>query len=217
MLKKHSRPATPIAVVIGTMVPLKARYRMLIAEGKGGSVATFPPPHKFFWAREIHKNLGYVWYRKQSSTSGSASPTFAFGVRQPDYEADPAETGRGDEDTRQNFALRSGRPGTWQHMAVYLYVSAGSGTDAANGALAFTRDDRFKAIPGYQVMATHFHSALVGRLRKMHGGDLDVRLPDLDVVKAAGINIFAPIDGGGLGFGGGHERGITPPPARCLA
>src|SRR5262245_13733416 len=46
-----------------TMVPLKARYRVLIAEGKGGSVATFPPPHKFFWAREIHKNLGYVWYR----------------------------------------------------------------------------------------------------------------------------------------------------------
>jgi hypothetical protein len=83
-------------------------------------------------------------------------------------------------------------------------VSAGPGTDAAKGALAFTREDRFKAIAGYQVMATHFHSALVGRLRKMHGGDLDVRLPDLDVVKAAGINIFAPIDGGGLGFGGGQ-------------
>ena len=32
-------------------------------------------------------------------------------------------------------------------------------------------------------------------------GGLDARLPDLDVVKAAGVNIFAPIDGSGLGFG----------------
>ncbi|PWU25565.1 MAG: hypothetical protein C5B48_00680, partial [Candidatus Rokuibacteriota bacterium] len=47
-----------------TLVPLKARNRVLVAEGPGGSLATFPAPHKFFWAREIHKNLGYVWYRK---------------------------------------------------------------------------------------------------------------------------------------------------------
>jgi len=178
-------------------VTLKASNRLVIAESGEGSIAAFPPPHNFFWSRETAYNLGYVWYRKDSAAS------FSFGVRQPDYEADPAETGRGDEDTRQNFALRSARPGTDQHMPVYLYASAGPGTDAARGALAFTREDKFKAVPGYQVMATHFHSALVGRLRKMHHGDLDVRLPDLDVVKAAGINIFAPIDGGGLGFGGG--------------
>ena len=194
-------------------VTLKASNRIVVAESADASIAAFPPPHNFFWSRETSYNLGYVWYRKDPSTSLGAGPstglgaggqTFAFGVRQPDHEADPAETGRGDEDTRQNFALRSARPGTEQHMPVYLYVSAGAGTEAARGALAFTRDDRFKAVPGYQVMATHFHSALVGRLRAMHGGDLDVRLPDLDVVKAAGINIFAPIDGGGLGFGGGQ-------------
>jgi hypothetical protein len=178
-------------------VTLKASNRLVIAEGAEGSIAAFPPPHNFFWSRETSYNLGYVWYQKTGASS------FSFGVRQPDHEADPAETGRGDEDTSQNFALRSARPGTWQHMPVYFYVSAGAGTDAARGALAFTREDKFKAVPGYQVMATHFHSALVGRLRAMHGGDLDVRLPDLDVVKAAGINIFAPIDGGGLGFGGG--------------
>jgi len=178
-------------------VTMKASNRLVIAEGAEGSIAAFPPPHNFFWSRETSYNLGYVWYQKTGASS------FSFGVRQPDHEADPAETGRGDEDTSQNFALRSARPGTWQHMPVYFYVSAGAGTDAARGALAFTREDKFKAVPGYQVMATHFHSALVGRLRAMHGGDLDVRLPDLDVVRAAGINIFAPIDGGGLGFGGG--------------
>ncbi len=191
-------------------VTLKASNRLVIAEGAEGSIAAFPPPHNFFWSRETAFNLGYVWYRKEPSTSlGPGGGTFSFGVREPDHEADPAETGRGDEDTTQNFALRSARPGTWQRMPVYLYVSAGPGTDAARGALAFTRDDRFKAVPGYQVMATHFHSALVGRLRAMHGGDLDVRLPDLDVVKAAGINIFAPIDGGGLGFGGARADRLS--------
>jgi hypothetical protein len=175
-------------------VTLKASNRLVIAEGAEGSIAAFPPPHNFFWSRETAFNLGYVWYRKDGASS------FSFGVREPDHEANPHETGRGEEDTTQNFALRSARPGTMQRMPVYLYVSAGAGEMAARGALAFTRDDRFKQVPGYQVMATHFHSALVGRLRAM-GGDLDVRLPDLDVVKAAGINIFAPIDGGGLGFG----------------
>jgi hypothetical protein len=185
-------------------VTLKASNRLVAAESGEAAIAAFPPPHNFFWSRETAYNLGYVWYRKDPAAAPDAGEaTFAFGVRQPDYEADPAETGRGDEDTRQNFALRSARPGTEQHMQVYLYASAGAGAEAVKGALAFTREDRFKALAGYQVMATHFHSALVGRLRKMHHGDLDVRLPDLDVVKAAGINIFAPIDGGGLGFGGG--------------
>ncbi len=175
-------------------VTLKASNRLVVAEGAEGSIAAFPPPHNFFWSRETAFNLGYVWYRKDGAAG------FSFGVREPDHEANPGETGRGEEDTTQNFALRSARPGTMQRMPVYFYVSAGAGEMAARGALAFTRDDHYKAVPGYQVMATHFHSALVGRLRAM-GGDLDVRLPDLDVVKAAGINIFAPIDGGGLGFG----------------
>jgi hypothetical protein len=178
-------------------VPLRAGNRLVVAEGPGGSIAAFPPPHNFFWSREVAYNLGYVWYRKDSDSS------YSFGVRQPDAEAHPEEMGRGEEDTRQNFALRSARPGTWQHMPIYLYPSATPADGAARGALAFTREDRFKALPGYQVMATHFHTAMVGRLRRL--GGLDARLPDLDVVKSAGINIFAPIDGSGLGFGNPRE------------
>jgi hypothetical protein len=79
-------------------------------------------------------------------------------------------------------------------MPVYFYASAAAGRTAVEGALAFTRGDHYKPLPGYQVMATHFHTSLVRRLRAT--GSLDTRLPDLDVMKAAGINIFAPIDGG---------------------
>ncbi|MBI2186866.1 MAG: hypothetical protein HYU37_07035 [Acidobacteria bacterium] len=179
------------------IVPLRAENRLVIAESSGGSIAAFPPPHNFFWSREVSFNQGYVWYRKDSAS------TYAFGVRQPEAESHADEMGRGEEDTRQNFALRSARPGTWQRMPLYLYVSAAPAEAAARGALAFTRDDRFKPLPGYQVMATHFHTAMVGRLRRL--GGLDMRLHDFDVVKAAGVNIFAPIDGSGLGFGQPRE------------
>ena len=178
-------------------VPLRSANRLVVAEGADGALAALPPPHSFFWSRETAFNLGYAWYRKDSATA------FSIGVRQPDNEAPPDVMGRGDEDTRQNFALRSARPGTEQRMPVYFYVGAGDARAAAEGALAFTRNDRFKALPGYQVMATHFHTAMVARLRRM--GGLDARLPDLDLAKAAGINIFAPIDGSGLGFGAPRE------------
>jgi hypothetical protein len=180
-------------------VPLIAANRVLAVEAPGGAIATFPPPHNFFWSRETEVNLGYVWYRKDSDT------TFSFGVRQADSEAEPSVAGRGPEDTRQNFALYSARPGTWQRMPVYFYVSTEPGQATLQAALAFTRDDHYKPLPGYQVMATHFHTSPVPRARAL--GGLDVKLPDFEVMKAAGVNIFAPIGGGGGGFGGGENGG----------
>jgi len=173
------------------VVPLKAANRLVVVEGQGGSIAAFPPPHRFFTARELEYNLGYNFYRKDSDT------TFAFGVRHAEGEEDPTFVGRGAEDVRQNFALHSARPGTWQQMPVFFYISTDSAQPAAESALAFTRNDRYKALPGYKVMATHFHTAMVSRMKAL--GGLDVNLPDLDVMKAAGVNIFAPIDGGRSG------------------
>ena len=94
-------------------VPLQAANRVVVAEAAGGSIAAFPPPHAFFWAREAETNLGYTWYRKDSPTS------FSFGIRQAERE--DIEVYRG------NFALYSAPPGTWQRMAGYFYVGAGGG------------------------------------------------------------------------------------------
>jgi hypothetical protein len=170
-------------------VTVKTSNRLLAAEVPGGSIAAFPPPHNFFWARETDYNLGYNWYRKDSVSS------FSFGVRQAEREESVTEEARGAEDRSQNFALRSARPGTWQRMPVYFYVSASPAPKAIDSALAFTRGDSFKAVPGYQVMATHFHMGLVRRARQ--AGGLDARVADLEVMKASGITIVAPIDGGG--------------------
>jgi hypothetical protein len=175
-------------------VALKTANRLVAVELSGGSIAAFPPPHSFFWARETEFNLGYNWYRKDSDA------TFAFGIRQPETEEDPAWQGHGPEDRRQNFALYSARPGTWQRMAIYFYVSPTTAPAAIESALAYTRGDRYKPLAGYQVMATHFHTGMVRRLMQL--GGLDQTIPDFDLMKGAGVNIFAPIDGGS---GGGHR------------
>lgn len=185
-------------------VTVQAANRLVVTEGKGGSIAAFPPPHNFFWSRELDVNLGYDWYSKDTDSS------FSFGVREADSEAPQTWVGRGPTDYRENFALRSARPGTWQHMPVYFIVSDGPAGSAFDSALAYTRGDHYKEVAGYKVMATHFHSGITKRL--IESGNLDNMLPDFQVVKDAGINIFAPIDGdnaSGTGVairGAGHVK-----------
>ena len=51
---------------------------MIVAEGTGGALAAFPPPHTFFFTREKDTNLGFVWYRKD------AEGKFGIGVGFPE-------------------------------------------------------------------------------------------------------------------------------------
>ena len=120
---------------------------------RGGSIAAFPPPHNFFWAREIEFNLGYNWYRKDSDT------TFSFGMRQAEGEEDAAwraTVPRTAARTSRYTARGPARGSAWRSI---FYVSAERGAGALiQAALAYTRDDHYKPLPGYQVMATHFHT-----------------------------------------------------------
>ena len=58
--------------------PLAVRHRTIIAESDGGSVACFPPPHQFYFPRDLTDNLKFVWAGKGH---GQSDP-FGFGVRQ---------------------------------------------------------------------------------------------------------------------------------------
>lgn len=173
-------------------VALRARSRTAIVETGSGSVAVFPPPHKFFFAREIELNLGYVWYRKD------AQGNFAVGIRHGDHEEMYRPHGVSDEvwdrRTRQsrgfakgNFALYNAPPGTWQRMAMYLYVSPEEGRKTNDAVMAFTHDDTFKPIPGYQVTVSHFHTHFHEYLED--AGSLDTQPPWVPVFRALGINI----------------------------
>ena len=166
-------------------VPLATTARLVIAErGPAGSIAAFPPPHTFFWAREIAINLGYNFYKKDTDTS------FSFGVRQADQEHE--------SENPANFALYSARPGTTQRMTVFLYPTADPAQTAYESAAAFTHGDHYKPVAGYQVMNHHYHMDLGSRLGA--AGSLDAEIPDLVALKALGINIVSQIDsvsGGG--------------------
>jgi hypothetical protein len=172
-------------------VALRARNRLAIIEGTGGSLAIFPPSHKFFFAREIETNLGYVYYRKTSDGS------FAAGVRQADREEPYKPLGVSDEvwQTRtnqarrfnDNFALYNAPPGTWQRMPVYFYLSATDSHTTQEAVMAFTHDDRYKAMPGTKVMVSHFHFHMNEYLTD--NGSLDSKPAWVDVFRALGINI----------------------------
>ena len=188
----------------GGAVPVQSANRLIAAELAGGSIALFPPPHNFFWAREYSYNLGYSWYRKDDERR------FSFGIRQAEDEVPPGYSGRGLDDVRGNFALYSAPPGSEQRMVMFMLPSLSGGDAAIADALRFTRDDRYKAMPGHQSMVAHDHGYLIRRQRHLNQND-DAKPPHFEAIRAAGANIFAPIDGGAAGT-------RTPPtPAEYLA
>jgi hypothetical protein len=173
-------------------IGLRARHRLAVLETPAGSLAVFPPPHKFFWAREIELNLGYVYYRKDDAN------TFSLGVRQPDREEGYRPFGFADEVWQRrvnqsrgfamgNFALYNAPPGTWQRMAVYYYLSPEPPAAAAEAVLAFTHDDRYKPLPGHQVAISHFHTHFNEQVAD--AGSLDFQPPWVPTFRALGVNI----------------------------
>ena len=173
-------------------VNLRARNRLEILDAGQGSLAIFPPPHKFFFARENEINLGYVYYRKDNDSS------FALGVMQPDRGEGYGPWGVTDQEWKrrsgtsqeqwENFALYNAPPGTEQHMAVYFYLSPKGDHSTQEAVLAYTHDDVFKALPGYKVMTGHFHLDLNEQLRDR--GTEDYMISSIPVFRGLGINIL---------------------------
>ena len=157
-------------------VPLVARNRLAVAEGHGGSLAVFPPPHQFFFAREIEVNNGFVWYRKNDER------TFSLGVRQGDTAGGYNPTW-----SEQVYALYNAPSGTLQRMAVYFYLSPANAGATREAVLSYTHGDRFRPLPGYQVMATHFHTAFTEELT--NAASLDIQPPWISAIRALGVNI----------------------------
>jgi hypothetical protein len=172
-------------------VNVRARNRLMILDAGAGSLAVFPPPHKFFFARENEVNLGYVYYRKDSESS------FALGVMQPEvgegyhpWGVTDAEWKRREgtsESEWDNFELYNAPPGTMQHMAVYYYLSSEGDRTTQQAVMAYTHDDVFKPVPGFKVLTGHFHLDLNEMLRDRNS--LDYQPPWVSVFRGLGVNI----------------------------
>lgn len=173
-------------------VNVRARNRLEILDAGNGSLAVFPPPHKFFFARENEINLGYVYYRKNDAGS------FALGAMQPDRGEGYVPWGVTDQEWKrrtgtsqeqwENFALYNAPPGSEQHMAVYYYLSPKNDHATQEAVLAYTHGDEFKPVPGFKVMTGHFHLDLNEQLRDR--GTEDYQISSIPVFRALGINIL---------------------------
>ena len=172
-------------------VDLQARNRLEILDAVADALAVFPPPHKFFFARENEVNLGYVYYRKDGDSS------FSLGVMQPEHGEGYAPWGETDEVWKRrvsmarsqiyNYALYNAPPGTVQHMAVYYYLSAESAHATQQAVMAYTHDDTYQPLPGFKTVTGHFHLDLNEMIRDR--GTADFMPTWLSVFRGLGINV----------------------------
>jgi hypothetical protein len=138
-------------------------------------------------------NLGYVWYRKDSDQ------TFAIGVRHGDHEE-----GYNPAWINGVFALYNAPPGTWQRMAVYFYLNPADARACRESVMAYTHGDRYKPLPGYKTLVTHFHVAFTKEL--MDSGSLDTEPPWIPLMRSLGVNIAHIFDF----HGDGHPKDPGP-------
>jgi hypothetical protein len=172
-------------------VNLRARNRLEILDVGAGSLGIFPPPHKFFFARENEVNLGYVYYRKDDGAS------FSIGVMQPEHGEGYPPWGIADTEWKhrvntsreqvENYALYNAPAGTMQRMAVYYYLSQTGDHATQQSIMAYTHNDVFKPLPGYKVITGHFHLDLNEMLRDRD--TLDYHPSWVPVFRGIGINI----------------------------
>ena len=172
-------------------VDLAARNRLEILDAGAGALAIFPPPHKFFFARENEVNLGYVYYRKDSEQS------FSLGVMQPEHGQGYAPWGETDAVWNRrvrvarsqvyNYALYNAPPGTMQRMAVYYYLSPEGARATQADVLAYTHGDAYKPVPGFKTVTGHFHLDFNEMIRDR--GTSDFMPTWVPVFRGLGINI----------------------------
>ncbi len=125
-----------------TAAPVAVRHRTIIAEGDGGSVAVFPPPHQFLYPLDFADNFQLVWHGQGFRKTGAA---WGFGVRQPP------------EGDKRFVPWSNAPPGTQQRLGVFYLLSGGRAPEALEEVRRFTHGDRFKKLDGYRTFTSHYH------------------------------------------------------------
>ncbi len=123
---------------------IAVRGRSLAIETEGGSLVCFPPPHQFFFPRDLTTNLKTVWLGRGHRGLDSR---FGFGVRQ-------AERGGGAYSPWFNAP-----PGTDQRLGVFYWIAPGKAASALEQVARLTHGDRFVKLDGHRTLTTHWHLA----------------------------------------------------------
>ena len=104
-------------------------------KGAAGSLAVFPPPHRFFYPQDEAYNLQFVWYGRNY---GGLVGDYGFGIRQP----------LGGD--RRFVPWFNAPPGTEQHLGVFYLLTRGDGPAGARRG----RDDTPTATASRSCRAT---------------------------------------------------------------
>jgi hypothetical protein len=124
--------------------PIAVRHRLIVAGAEGGAIACFPPPHQYFYPRDLTDNQSTAWYgRDHRGLDGR----FGFGIRQ-------TERGGG-----AFVPWFNAPPGTEQRLGMFLLL-AHDDQEATRETLRYTHGDRFPRLPGYHTFTSHFHMAI---------------------------------------------------------
>ncbi len=163
-------------------VPLQVHRRTLVAEGAGGSLALFPPPHQYFSPRDLTINYANLWYRLyRINPEPEQGDLFSFGIRQ---------TARAEQE--RWVPMVNAPPGSEQRLKLFWYIGTSSARQTFERVSAFTHDDQFVPLPGRQTFTSHYHVSLTMESRRREAGSY---LPEfVDVFKKMGVNIAHLMD-----------------------
>lgn len=122
----------------------RVRYRAISAKMDTGSFVLFPPPHTYIAPRDYTSNAGYVWFHGWGGRQEVGE--LGLGIRQP------LDDGAG-----LYYPWINAPPGTVQRMGMFFVVSDQEPQAALDDVLRFTNRDRFRALPGYKTLTSHWH------------------------------------------------------------
>jgi len=164
--------------------PLRVHYRALAAKINSGSVAVFPAPHRYLFARDYTTNLGYAWY---TSWFGQVS----LGIQQPS------------DDNTGIYPWVNAPPGTEQEMGLFILLGTGQPSETLQHVLAYTHSDRYPHIDGYITFAPHWHFAYT--VQEMQNGP-GWQPPFKAELESIGLDSAMIMDF----HGDGHPRDLSP-------
>lgn len=176
-----------VAAAEGTQsTKVAVKYRTIIGESNGGSVAIFPAPHQFFYPLDNCFNQSFTWY---GNSYNEATPSFGIGIRQ-----EP----QGDKRWVPWF---NAPPDTRQRLHFFCLLSKQKADVTLTEVRKYTHSDAYVPLPGYLTMSSHFHQE--------HTDDvLNKRsLPEIPAFVTAFKNTGVNIVHLGEFHGPGHPRG----------
>jgi hypothetical protein len=121
---------------------LAVRGRAVSAQFENGSIALFPPPHRYFYPLDFSDNLKNIWF---GTNVNKQSLPFGFGIRH-----DPTGDNR-------YVPWFNAPPGTSQQLGLFWLLSAAEPDQSLQEVARLTREDRFAALPGHLVFSSHYH------------------------------------------------------------